>query len=73
MNMLDLTGLKCPLPLIKLRLALKDMTAGEVIVITADDPTTEHDFTVYCRKQNIPFEILSKQDGVFQYQITKAE
>ena len=35
---LDLRGLKCPLPALKTRKALKGIAAGEVLVVECTDP-----------------------------------
>ena len=46
--LLDLTGLKCPLPVLKARRAIKGMAAGEVLEVLADDPAAELDFAHFC-------------------------
>ena len=40
---LDLRGLKCPLPAIRVQRALERMAAGERIVVRATDPLSEID------------------------------
>lgn len=45
---LDLSGLKCPLPVLRANKALRGLTAGAVIEVTADDPASAKDFPVYC-------------------------
>jgi len=45
---LDLTGLKCPLPVLRANKALRGLKAGAVIEVTADDPASAKDFPVYC-------------------------
>ena len=37
-GLLDLIGLKCPLPVLRTRKALGDMTVGNVLEVVADDP-----------------------------------
>ena len=49
---LDLTGLKCPLPVLKARRAIKDMPAGGIIEVLADDPAAELDFAHFCETGN---------------------
>jgi tRNA 2-thiouridine synthesizing protein A len=44
---LDLTGLKCPLPVLKARRQLGQMTDG-VLEVTADDPAAPLDFEHFC-------------------------
>ena len=40
----DFRGLKCPLPVLKTRRALKSHDIGQVIKILADDPAANLDF-----------------------------
>lgn len=41
---LDLKGLSCPLPLLKMKLALKQMEPGEVICVETSDAGSWQDF-----------------------------
>ena len=45
---LDLKGLKCPLPVLKARRAIKDMAPGSVLEVLADDPAAVLDFAHFC-------------------------
>ena len=45
---LDLTGLKCPLPVLKARRQIGQMASGAVLVILADDPAAPLDFDHFC-------------------------
>jgi len=40
---LDCTGLFCPEPIFRTRVALDDMEKGQVLEVTADDPAAEED------------------------------
>ena len=44
----DFTGLKCPLPVLKTKRALKNHSNGEVIEIIADDPAANLDLKHFC-------------------------
>jgi tRNA 2-thiouridine synthesizing protein A len=46
---LDTTGLICPEPLMLVRNQVCDMHSGQVLHITATDPSTGRDFTNFCR------------------------
>ncbi|MCE2517608.1 MAG: sulfurtransferase TusA family protein [Alphaproteobacteria bacterium] len=48
---LDLKGLKCPLPVLKARRAIKDMSTGQVLEVRADDPAAQLDFPHFCETQ----------------------
>lgn len=42
-KVLDCTGLYCPEPVFRTRLALDEIEVGEVLEVTADDPAAEED------------------------------
>lgn len=46
---LDASGLVCPEPLMLVRNRVREMRSGEVLRVVATDPTTERDFTQFCR------------------------
>jgi tRNA 2-thiouridine synthesizing protein A len=45
---LDARGLKCPLPVLKARRALKEVPAGGILRVLATDPGAEQDFAHFC-------------------------
>jgi len=45
---LDARGLKCPLPVLKARRALKNLPAGGILKVLATDPGAEKDFAHFC-------------------------
>jgi tRNA 2-thiouridine synthesizing protein A len=45
---LDTSGLKCPLPVLKAKKALRALDSGELIQVTATDPAALDDFPAYC-------------------------
>lgn len=47
---IDAVGLHCPLPLLRLKKALKEMHSGEVVRVTATDPAAHLDFGVYAEQ-----------------------
>lgn len=47
---LDVIGLNCPLPILKTRVALRQMRPGEVIRVLATDAHAEVDFRAYCAR-----------------------
>ncbi|TRW97953.1 sulfurtransferase TusA family protein [Candidatus Methylobacter oryzae] len=44
---LDASGLNCPLPLLRLKKALMDMSSGDIVKVIATDPAAHLDFGVY--------------------------
>ena len=45
---LDTRGLKCPLPLLKMKMALKDLEVGDNIVVLTSDEGSVRDFKSFC-------------------------
>jgi tRNA 2-thiouridine synthesizing protein A len=48
MHDLDTSGLKCPLPVLKAKKALRTLDAGERLRVIATDPNALNDFPAYC-------------------------
>ncbi len=46
---LDAKGLKCPLPVLKARKAMKEMKLGAVLRVYATDPGAVKDFDHFCK------------------------
>ena len=47
---LDLRGLKCPLPVLKARKAMKPMAPGALVWIETTDPLAVIDIPVFCQE-----------------------
>jgi len=48
----DATGLRCPLPIIRLAAAARTAAAGTVITLISTDPAAEPDVAAWCRMRN---------------------
>ena len=48
-TVLDAKGLKCPLPVLKARKAMKALAPGEVLRVLATDPGAVGDFQHFCQ------------------------
>ena len=64
-NLLDLSGLKCPLPILRTKKALAAMSAGEVVTVLATDPGAPDDFAAFCRQTGHALLSSTAEDGVF--------
>ncbi len=47
---LDTRGLNCPLPILKAKKALADMSSGQVLKVVATDPGSMRDFQAFARQ-----------------------
>ena len=48
--LLDLKGLKCPLPVLKTRKAMANLEAGTLITVLTTDPMAAIDIPHYCQE-----------------------
>lgn len=69
---LDLTGLKCPLPVLKARRQIGQMVAGAVLEVMADDPAAPLDFEHFCRTGGHRLLKSTENNGVFTMRIAKS-
>ena len=47
---LDTRGLNCPLPILKAKKALAEMSTGDVLKVVATDPGSVRDFQAFARQ-----------------------
>ena len=69
---MNLRGLKCPLPALRVRKMLSGLTAGDVIVAECTDPLTTIDIPNLLRQTGDLLESKSEGDGVLTFRIRKA-
>lgn len=58
---LDLTGYRCPLPVIRAEAVLRRMTPGESVRILADDPIAAVDIPHFCQAAGHTVERLTPE------------
>ena len=69
---LDLIGLKCPLPALRLRKALLALAPGTVIEARASDPLANIDIPNTVRELGDQLLSQASKDGVYSFTIEKA-
>lgn len=69
---IDLRGLRCPLPALRTRKALKGMAAGEVIVVECTDPLAAIDIPNLINQTGDVLEASERGDEVLRFRIRKA-
>ncbi len=69
---LDLSGLLCPLPVLKARKRLISMESGDVLVVTATDPMSAIDIPHFCNEQGHELLEQSKSEQSFFFRIRKS-
>lgn len=69
---LDLLGLKCPLPALKTRKALKGLASGAVLVVRCTDPLAELDIPNLLRETGDHLDQQARIDAQLVFRIIKA-
>jgi tRNA 2-thiouridine synthesizing protein A len=68
---LDLSGLTCPLPILKARKALKTLPPGARLVVLATDPGAPADFVAFCQSNGYDLVESSETAGTYRFVIAK--
>lgn len=68
---LDLSGLQCPMPLLKAKLALNALAVSQVLKIIATDPASERDFHAFVSQSRHQILAFEKDTGAYCYWIQK--
>ena len=69
---LDASGLSCPLPLLKAKLALNSLASGELLKVIATDAGSQRDFRAFARLAGHVLEHEEELGGVYRYWLRKA-
>jgi tRNA 2-thiouridine synthesizing protein A len=64
---IDLRGLKCPLPALMARRALRAALPGSTVRILADDPMAAVDVTHMCHQENYDVMSLARDGDVTRF------
>jgi len=71
-TVLDTKGLRCPLPVLRARKAMKSVAPGGVLEVHATDPGSVKDFKAFCRTTGDTLLGAEESQGVFIFRIRKA-
>jgi tRNA 2-thiouridine synthesizing protein A len=64
---LDARGLNCPLPILRAKKALGEMTSGQVLRITATDPGSVKDFAAFAKQTGNELLSTTENNKEFEY------
>jgi tRNA 2-thiouridine synthesizing protein A len=70
-QLVDARGLKCPLPILKAKKALKVASVGDLVRVLATDPLSPYDFADLCRLTGDELVESSDDQGVFSFLIRR--
>ena len=66
-RLIDLSGLNCPLPILRAKKALADMASGTVLEVIATDAGAPTDIEAFCRQTgNALLESTTTAEGKFR-------
>ena len=68
---LDLSGLMCPMPLLKAKLALNNMESKQILKVIATDPSSEKDFHLFVDQSDHQILDFQKGEAAYIYWIRK--
>ncbi len=72
-KVLDLKGLLCPMPIVKMAKAIKEVEIGQSIEAYATDPGVMADIPAWCRTTGNELVNLEKQDKQFHFIVRRAK
>jgi tRNA 2-thiouridine synthesizing protein A len=70
-RLIDTKGLKCPLPVLKARRAMKELARGAVLEVHATDPGSVKDFEAFCATTGDALLASRREGEVFVFEIRK--
>lgn len=70
-TVLDLSGLLCPLPVLKARKQLETLAAGQVLKVIATDPVSAIDMPHFCNEQGHTLLGQTREADAFIYRIRR--
>ena len=62
---IDCIGLFCPMPIVKTREAIREMTVGQVLEMHSDDPASDADMKTWAERSGHELMGVSREGAVF--------
>ena len=70
---LDTSGLLCPEPVMLLHKTIRGMAVGDVLEVTATDPSTQRDIPKFCHFLGHKLLLNQHDNGIYSYVIEKSQ
>lgn len=69
----DARHLPCPLPLLKTKIALKEVMTGHALYLLATDKNSQTDLVAYCQKNTLSVQtwVYGQTETIFHFLLTK--
>jgi len=68
---IDCIGLFCPMPIVKTREAIRDMSLGSLLAMLSDDPASDADMRSWSQITGHELVDISRQGGVYRFLVRK--
>jgi tRNA 2-thiouridine synthesizing protein A len=68
---LNVRGLNCPQPILRMRASLEEIKSGEVLQVIATDPGSVRDIETFCKQTDNTLLSLSEVAGEYLFLIQK--
>jgi tRNA 2-thiouridine synthesizing protein A len=68
---LDLKGLNCPLPILRIKQTISRMESGEVLRIVGTEPGTERELKIFCKQGGHEYLDYQESGNEFIYTLRK--
>lgn len=72
-QVLDVTGLNCPMPLLKAKKALNGMEPGSLLEVLATDPGSVRDFEVFAQQSGNRLLESGRDGDTYRYLLRKKD
>lgn len=69
---LDLKGLPCPIPVVRVGKAIKSIDIGHLLEALATDPGVVMDIPAWCKSTGHEIVALERGEGVFRFVVRRA-
>jgi tRNA 2-thiouridine synthesizing protein A len=70
-KVLDACGLACPMPIVKTRKSIEELTSGQVLEVHATDKGALNDLTAWAKKTGNEMLESKEENGVYKFWIKK--
>ncbi|MBK6794547.1 MAG: sulfurtransferase TusA family protein [Anaerolineales bacterium] len=71
-QLLDCTGLLCPMPIVKTKKAMNDLQAGQILKMIATDAGSPPDIAAWSRQTGNELLLSTEESGKFVFFLKKA-
>jgi len=72
-HLLDTSGQRCPIPLLKAKKQMNSLAAGEVLKVISTDKGSQADFKVFCQQTGYALLAIEQQGAAYHIFVKKVE